>query len=333
MEAKYQKYYDALKGVNLTSATSGVTSGCSTLESTTKKLESQISSSTWEELGAKQIKTTILPAFEQAVGILKANCDVLNTVGSEVATLVSLLESLESACNSYQNCPNDEEHAQERSSRYSRMKEYESKVDSQISKINGLSGSIQEIKVEVQNTTSETAQETQETTTEPQTTQNTAAGEFVYYRQGDYKQSYGGGKTIAQAGCGPTSLAMVLTYYTGKKITPVDTANYAMKHGYRIIGNGTSDKLFDAMCKDYGLNGEYQKATSSNIVTALKQGKKVIAHMGKGTFTNGGHYIVLKGITSDGKVLVADPNHPNFSDRTFSADLIARESKGRMYTV
>jgi predicted double-glycine peptidase len=160
----------------------------------------------------------------------------------------------------------------------------------------------------------------------------TEHGEFVYYCQGNYKKySYGYGKSIAQAGCGPTSLAMILTYYTGRKVTPVETAKYAMDHNYRIKNNGTSDKLFGSMCEAYGVKGEYQKATAENIVAALKQGKKIIAHMGPGTFTKGGHYIVLKGITSDGKVQVADPNHPNYNNKTFSASLIAKESKGRMY--
>ena len=39
------------------------------------------------------------------------------------------------------------------------------------------------------------------------------------------------------------------------------------------------------MCKQYGIKGEYQSPTASNIVTALKQGKKIIAqkfcHVGK----------------------------------------------------
>lgn len=327
MDAKYQKYYDALKGVDLTSKATNVVNGGSNLVASTSKLDSQISASSWEELGLTQIKTVVIPAFVQASTICKSNCDVLQTACSETATLVSQLESLESACNSYDNCPNDEEHKQEKSNLQQKVKECEQKCDTQINKIKALSGNIQDIKVSTEATTTETG----ETGLDGLATTQNAKGEFVYYCQRDYHQSYGGGKTIAAAGCGPTSLAMILTYYTGKSITPVDTANYAMQHHYRIIGNGTDDKLFDAMCKQYGVRGEYQSATADNIVRALKQGKKIIAHMGPGTFTGEGHYIVLKGITSDGRVLVADPNHKEYNNKSFSASLIAKESKARMY--
>ena len=43
------------------------------------------------------------------------------------------------------------------------------------------------------------------------------------------------------------------------------------------------------------------------IIDALAEGKLVIALMGPGHFTVSGHFIVLRGITSEGKVLVADP--------------------------
>ena len=40
----------------------------------------------------------------------------------------------------------------------------------------------------------------------------------------------------------------------------------------------------------------------------------VIAHMGKGHFTNGGHYIVLSAINQEGKVYVHDPNNRGNKD-------------------
>ncbi len=342
MDAKYQKYYDKLKGVNLSSSVTPIISGCSSLKTNTTKLGTQVSESTWKELGLDQVKTAVIPAFEQSVDTLKGNCDVLQGVCTDIEGLVSILERLESACKSYDSCPNDEEHASERSSLRQQISNIEKEADAKIAAIKAKNGSVKDVNIKLQ------GQSTDINNANPDlsnldtgsgdlntqgTTGTNAKGNFVYYCQGDFKQSYGGGKTIAQAGCGPTSLAMVLTYYTGKKITPVDTANYAMKKGYRIINNGTSDNLFPAMCKEYGINGEFQKPSSNNIVTALKQGKTIIAHMGPGTFTKGGHYIVLKGITSDGRVLVADPNHRNYNNKTFSADLIAKESKARMYVV
>lgn len=45
-------------------------------------------------------------------------------------------------------------------------------------------------------------------------------------------------------------------------------------------------------------------------------------HRGPGLFTNGGHYIVLTGLDSNGKVYVNDPNKNNavnkgYNNRTF----------------
>ena len=345
MDAKYQKYYDKLKGVNLSSNASNVLNGCNSLASNTNKLDTEINSSTWEELGLNQIKTKVIPSFKQAVGICSSNVSVLSNVCSEVNVLSSLLESLDNACDKYNSIPDDEMHASEKRSYKNKINELESKIDSSISSINSLNSSIKDVVITVEENKQsdekkdvnleniDTGNDKDLNVSTSTTTSSTAKGTFTYYYQGDYKQDYGGGKTIAQAGCGPTSLAMVLKYYTGQNITPVDTANYARKHGYRIINNGTSDELFGAMCSEYGVKGEYQKASTDNIVTALSKGKTIIAHMGKGTFTKGGHYIVLKGLTSDGNVLVADPNHPNYNKKSFSASLISKESKGRMYVV
>ena len=43
----------------------------------------------------------------------------------------------------------------------------------------------------------------------------------------------------------------------------------------------------------------------------MSSGKYVIANPQHGIFTRSGHFIVLRGLTSDGKILVADPNKEN----------------------
>ena len=66
------------------------------------------------------------------------------------------------------------------------------------------------------------------------------------------------------------------------------------------------------------------------LLEALKDGKPVIASMGPGTFTKGGHFIVLSGVTLDGKIMVKDPNDSaskNHANTGFDVSLILRESK------
>lgn len=337
MDAKYQSYYDTLKGIDFSAKVTTIVNGCTNFVNSTTKLESNINSSSWKELGLEQIKTVVIPAFVEATNLYKANIDVLANVCSETNVLVTLLDNLNSACSSYNNCSNAEEYKEQKARLKQKVNECETAVENQISKIKGYEGNIQDILIDVNNiqeNSTETTTTTDETSTATETVYDstTNSGNFVYYCQGDYKNvDYGYGKSIAQAGCGPTSLAMILTYFTGREVTPVETANYAMEHKYRIKNNGTSKKLFGAMCEEYGVKGEYKSATADNIITALQQGKKIIAHMGPGTFTKGGHYIVLRGLTSDGKVLVADPNHKNYNNKSFSASLIASESKGEMY--
>ena len=65
------------------------------------------------------------------------------------------------------------------------------------------------------------------------------------------------------------------------------------------------------------------------IVDALSEGKLVVALMTKGHFTSGGHFIVLRGITGDGKILVADPASYQRSQKLWDLSIILNEaSKG-----
>lgn len=56
----------------------------------------------------------------------------------------------------------------------------------------------------------------------------------------------------------------------------------------------------------YGLTVTKIGKDSKKLVEALESGKLVIAIMSAGHFTTTGHFIVLRGITEEGNVLVAD---------------------------
>ena len=70
-------------------------------------------------------------------------------------------------------------------------------------------------------------------------------------------------------------------------------------------------------------------AEPQRIVDALADGKLVVALMGKGHFTSSGHFIVLRGVTSEGKILVADPASYNRSDKAWDLSIILNESGKR----
>lgn len=149
---------------------------------------------------------------------------------------------------------------------------------------------------------------------------------FPYFSQNDPQwnsQRYGG-KNIGSSGCGPTSAAMILKSF-GENVTPADTAELFV--GY-LGGYSTTSgpDVYPAMCNDYGLECKNTKSISE-VVTALKNGIAVIANpQGPCDFTGGGHYIVLCGITSDGRIRVNDPNGNHYEmskTKTWTSDYIA----------
>ena len=66
------------------------------------------------------------------------------------------------------------------------------------------------------------------------------------------------------------------------------------------------------------------------LVEALQEGKLVIAIMTKGHFTNSGHFIVLRGVTSDGKLLVADPASVKRSNKEWDLRIVTGEASRKV---
>ena len=151
--------------------------------------------------------------------------------------------------------------------------------------------------------------------------------DFVNYYQYNYHQSYGYGTTIANAGCGPTSMSMVLTYLLGETHDPVEIANWSLKRGYHYPGQGTAWSFFKSCSDAYGIECEQMGVSKNNIIRSLQAGKTVIMSMGPGHFTSGGHYIVLRGLTKDGKIIVADPASEKRTNQTWDISVFLNEGK------
>lgn len=136
-------------------------------------------------------------------------------------------------------------------------------------------------------------------------------------------------QTIASSGCGPTSIAMVITKLTGEYITPVTTAQFALDNGYRTPYKGTSWSYFGAIGTYYGLT----VIETTNFYDAKRFLRNrdciVIASMGPGHFTTTGHFIVLDS-TSTFTTHVLDPNR--FSNNHNWWDLIIA-MEGRKYFI
>ncbi len=160
------------------------------------------------------------------------------------------------------------------------------------------------------------------------------AGEtqVVYYNQLDERWSnkmYGKSSTIGAAGCGPTSLAIAVSTLTGKNVDPPAVCAWSVANGHRCEGNGSYHSLIPEGAKHYGLKVEkLGRSSARELQQHLSSGHLVIAIMAKGHFTSSGHFIVLRGITESGKVLVADPASYKRSGQEWDMSIILNEARG-----
>ena len=136
------------------------------------------------------------------------------------------------------------------------------------------------------------------------------------------------GDAFGLSGCGPTAMAMVYQGITGvEEMTPYDMGQIAFKGGFVDPDyGGTYDGYYSYAAEQLGLRYEEIPVSADSITSALKDGKAIIAHVGPGTFSHVGHFIVLADIVDSNKVVVNDPYSPARSSKLWKADLIASEA-------
>lgn len=154
----------------------------------------------------------------------------------------------------------------------------------------------------------------------------------TYYCQTDTRwcNTAYGDSTIGRAGCGPTALSMVISSLRSS-VEPPTVSNWAYVNGYKAKNGGSYHSLMVDGAKNWGLNVKSGVSSPEEIRKALASGKVLIAIMGPGEFTSGGHYIVLRGITKEGKILVADPNSYSRSNKEYDLSLILRQAKAGLW--
>lgn len=135
--------------------------------------------------------------------------------------------------------------------------------------------------------------------------------DVVYYNQGEapWADAAYGPDEIRGYGCGPTSMAMLISSLKDETLDPAQAAQEADEAGYCAPGSGSYLSIVEGMARQYGLEAASCPDLSADELTAqLASGNVFVALMGKGHFTDGGHFILLRGVTLEGTVLVADPN-------------------------
>ena len=152
--------------------------------------------------------------------------------------------------------------------------------------------------------------------------------DIVYFCQSDeeWAEQLFGSDPIGRFGCGPTAMAMAIASMTDTDTDPAIMADWAAKHGYWARRSGSYDSIVMGTARAFGLEVEsLTQRTVDEMLQALWDGKVLVVHIGPGHFTNGGHFILIRGVTLTGEVLVADPNSRERSLQTWDPQIILDE--------
>ncbi len=163
----------------------------------------------------------------------------------------------------------------------------------------------------------------------------------IHYNQYDtrwgslpYYYSSGGSNTISASGCGPTSLAMVVTELTRNSsnpivLTPDAACDYSANHGCHVSG-GTSHALFQSPLTDtYGISGVEISTDETTMKSYLDDGCLLIITVGPGTYTTSGHCMTIDEYDDTG-FLINDPNYGTSKPYRVSHSYLISTSEGHL---
>jgi hypothetical protein len=160
---------------------------------------------------------------------------------------------------------------------------------------------------------------------------------FAVYSQYDptWRDKPYGSSTIGVSGCGPSAMAMIITALTGSQVTPDIVAAWAGSHGLYIAGAGSSWSIGPDVAKQWNLKSSLIGANIARITATLQAGGLVItAGEGPKPFTSAGHFIVIRGVTADGKWKVGDSAHTDTSSQDWDPQqLLVNMHDGSVYAI
>lgn len=153
-------------------------------------------------------------------------------------------------------------------------------------------------------------------------------GEIPLFIQWDKRWAYThyGDEIVGTAGCGPTSMSMVVVGLTGNTdYNPHFVAKYAIEHGY-LDGSKTTWAFMEEGCRAFGLKAASVPLDKNSMINQLEQGNPIICSVRPGDFTTTGHFLVITK-TVDGKFCINDPNSKENSQRTWTYERLSSQIK------
>lgn len=135
---------------------------------------------------------------------------------------------------------------------------------------------------------------------------------FVIYDQYDTKWANNpyGQSTIGAAGSGPAAMAMIITAF-GPTVTPAETAEFGAANG-TLENNGlggSKNNIHEVIGGNWGMKSTKLPADVAKINQALRDGALILTSgTGASPFTTANNFIVIRGVTADGKWMIGDSN-------------------------
>ena len=143
--------------------------------------------------------------------------------------------------------------------------------------------------------------------------------------------------TIQQAGCGPVSVAMVVSNLTGVKVGGDEMGNWFVDNGYQHSGGGSNSYMFanngqeSNFAKTWGVysrrlvEARGRQLTSDEgqvIAQEIRKGNFVIISVRDGPLVSGSaHITTIRAVTDDGRFLFADTADSNTKNRIHAATI------------
>ena len=155
------------------------------------------------------------------------------------------------------------------------------------------------------------------------------AGEVPLLLQWDHRWGYEmyGTNYMGLNGCAPTALTIVYAGLTGNTdVNPYDMAMYAQENGLYLSGQGTKWELMEVGGSYLGLRVQRIWKDQNAIRQALADGKLLTVRVGKGDFTDGGHFLVVCGIDENDLLEIRDPNSPEKTAQPWELDRVLEQA-------
>lgn len=127
---------------------------------------------------------------------------------------------------------------------------------------------------------------------------------------------YGSEGCMGTAGCGILATVNAVYALSGQYMDVMELADYAVETGYRIVGSGTDEGIFQAACKKYGQKYNFAWDGKGK---SMKQLKKKLAAGDTAVVHVQGHYVCIAAYDKEkNKYLLLDSNYlPKREDTAF----------------